>query len=238
MKTALITGASRGIGAAIALKLSQDGFYTIINYNSNNELAGKIAQKTGGLAVRADVSDRQQVESMIKLINEKTGGVDVLVNNAGISVSGLFTDITPEQEQRLWGINVGGTFNCTKAVLPYMINKKYGKIINISSMWGQVGASCEVHYSTSKAAIIGFTKALAKELGLSGINVNCVAPGVIMTDMNSCYTQETLDCLKEETPLERLGTPEDVAEAVSFLASDKSSFITGQIFGVNGGFVI
>lgn len=238
MKTALITGASKGIGAAIALKLSQDGFYTIINYNSNNELAGKIAQKTGGLAVQADVSDRQQVESMIKLVNEKTGGVDVLVNNAGISVSGLFTDITPEQEQRLWGINVGGTFNCTKAVLPYMINKKYGKIINISSMWGQVGASCEVHYSTSKAAIIGFTKALAKELGLSGINVNCVAPGVIMTDMNSCYTQETLDCLKEETPLERLGTPEDVAEAVSFLASDKSSFITGQIFGVNGGFVI
>lgn len=237
-KTALITGGSRGIGAAIALKLSQEGFNVVVNYCSNREAAEEIAKKTGGFAVQADVSDRQQVEDMIKFINEKTGGVDVLVNNAGISVSGLFTDITPEQEQRLWGINVGGVFNCTKAVLPYMINKKQGRIINISSMWGQVGASCEVHYSASKAAVIGFTKALAKEVGLSGINVNCIAPGVIMTDMNKCYDEETLECLREETPLERLGTPEDVAEMTAFLASNKSSFITGQIIGVNGGFII
>lgn len=237
-KTALITGGSRGIGAAIALKLSQEGFNVVVNYCSNCEAAEEIAKKTGGFAVQADVSDRQQVEDMIKLINEKTGGVDVLVNNAGISVSGLFTDITPEQEQRLWGINVGGVFNCTKAILPYMINKKQGRIINISSMWGQVGASCEVHYSASKAAVIGFTKALAKEVGLSGINVNCIAPGVIMTDMNKCYDEETLECLRDETPLERLGTPEDVAEMTAFLASDKSSFITGQIIGVNGGFII
>ncbi len=237
-KTALITGGSRGIGAAIALKLSQEGFNVVVNYCSNCEAAEEIEKKTGGFAVQADVSDRQQVEDMIKFINEKTGGVDVLVNNAGISVSGLFTDITSEQEQRLWGINVGGVFNCTKAVLPHMINKKQGRIINISSMWGQVGASCEVHYSASKAAVIGFTKALAKEVGLSGINVNCIAPGVIMTDMNKCYDEETLECLRVETPLERLGTPEDVAEMTAFLASDKSSFITGQIIGVNGGFII
>ena len=237
-KTALITGGSRGIGAAIALKLAQEGFFTYINYCKSPEMAQKIAGETGGIAVMADVSDKEQVDKMVKKIVEDSGGIDVLVNNAGISVSGLFTDISEEEEQRLWKINVGGVFNCTKAVLPYMINKKYGKIINISSMWGQVGASCEVHYSASKSAIIGFTKALAKELGPSGINVNCIAPGVIMTDMNNCHSAETLEALKEETPVERLGTPEDIAQAASFFASDKSSFITGQILGVNGGFVI
>lgn len=237
-KTALITGGSRGIGAAIALKLAHNGFFTVINYCSKKEEAEKTAKLTGGIAVCADVSDLNQVDNMIKIIVDKTGGVDVLVNNAGISVSGLFTDITPQQEQRLWGINVGGAFNCTRSVLPYMINKKSGKIINISSMWGQTGGSCEVHYSASKAALIGFTKALAKEVGPSGINVNCIAPGVIMTDMNACYSKETLNELKNETPLERLGAPEDIAEAAAFLASEKSSFITGQILGVNGGFVI
>lgn len=237
-KTALITGASRGIGAAIAKKLSQEGYFTVINYNSSQSEAEKIAEMTGGFAVKADVSDSNQVRHMIEIVNESTGGVDILVNNAGISVSGLFTDITPLQEQQLWGVNVGGVINCTKGVLPYMINKKQGRIINISSMWGQVGASCEVHYSASKAAVIGFTKALAKEVGPSGICVNCIAPGVIMTDMNACYTAETLDALREETPLERLGTPEDVAETVAFLASDKSSFITGQVLGINGGFII
>lgn len=237
-KTALITGGSRGIGAAVALKLAEEGFITVINYMSSKSAAEKIAEKTGGFAICADVSDICQVRDMIDTINDRTGGVDVLVNNAGISVSGLFSDITTEQEQKIWSVNVGGVFNCTKAVLPYMINKKYGKIINISSMWGQIGASCEVHYSASKAAVIGFTKALAKELGPSGINVNCIAPGVIMTDMNAVHSAETLEMLKEETPLERLGAPEDIAEAAVFLASDKSSFITGQILGINGGFVI
>ncbi len=237
-KTALITGASRGIGAAIALKLAQDGFFTVINYFSSKEPAEDIAKQTDGIALQTDVSDINQVKKMLETIKNKTGGIDVLVNNAGISISGLFTDITPEQEQRIWEINVNGVLNCTKAVLPYMINKKYGKIINISSMWGQVGASCEVHYSMTKAAVIGFTKALAKELGPSGINVNCIAPGVIMTDMNAMHSTETMELLKEETPLERIGTPQDIAETVSFLASDKSSFITGQIFGVNGGFII
>lgn len=237
-KTALITGASRGIGAAIALKLAKEGFFTYINYCKNSDLAEKVAEQTGGMAVMADVSNKKQVDEMVGNIVQHTGGIDVLVNNAGISVSGLFTDITEEEEQRLWKINVGGVFNCTKAVLPYMINKKYGKIINISSMWGQVGASCEVHYSASKAAIIGFTKALAKELGPSGINVNCIAPGVIMTDMNSCHSADTMEALREETPVMHLGTAEDVAQAAAFFASDQSSFITGQILGVNGGFVI
>ena len=237
-KTALITGASRGIGAAIALKLSENGFFTVINYYKNTEKAEKIAEKTGGIAIKADVSDLEQVKNMVENIKDKIGGVDVLINNAGISLSGLFTDITLEQEQKLWGVNVSGVFNCTKCVLPYMINKKSGKIINISSMWGQAGASCEVHYSASKAAVIGFTKALAKEVGPSGINVNCIAPGVIMTDMNNCYSEETLDALKEETPLERIGAPEDIADTAAFLASDNSSYITGQVIGVNGGFII
>ena len=237
-KTALITGASRGIGAAIALKLSENGFFTVINYYKNTEKAEDVAEKTGGIAIQADVSDLEQVKNMVKTASVETGGIDVLINNAGISVSGLFTDITFEQEQKLWGVNVSGVFNCTKCVLPYMINKKSGRIINISSMWGQVGASCEVHYSASKAAVIGFTKALAKEVGPSGINVNCIAPGIIMTDMNNCYSEETLEELREETPLEKLGKPEDIADMAAFLASDSSNFITGQIIGINCVFII
>lgn len=236
--TALITGASRGIGAAAALRLADDGFFTVVNYLVNKDAAEMIASVTGGIAVQADVSDMEQVKHMFEVINEYTDGVDVLVNNAGVSFTGLFTDITPYQEKRLWGVNVEGVFNCTRAALPSMIEKKSGRVINISSMWGQVGASCEVHYSAAKAAIIGFTKALAKEVGPSGINVNCVAPGVIMTDMNAVHSKETMDALREETPLERLGTPEDIAKTVSFLASQESGFITGQVIGVNGGFVI
>jgi 3-oxoacyl-[acyl-carrier protein] reductase len=175
---------------------------------------------------------------MMKTAAERCGGIDVLINNAGISVSGLFTDITLEQEKRIWEVNVMGAMNCARYALPFMLNRKYGKIINISSMWGQTGASCEVHYSASKAALIGFTKALAKELGPSGINVNCIAPGFITTEMNSCHSPETFQQFKEETPLERLGTPEDIAQTAAFLASDKASFITGQVIGVNGGYVI
>ncbi len=237
-KTALITGASRGIGSAIALRLAEDGFFTVINYNNSRESAEIIASITGGIAVKADISDDAQVKDMMDTISLRAGGVDVLVNNAGISVSGLFCDIPLQREKRLWDVNVGGTFNCTRAVLPRMINKKSGRIINISSMWGEVGASCEVHYSAAKAALIGFTKALAKEVGPSGINVNCITPGVIQTDMNKHHSKEVLDELAEDTPLERLGTPEDIAKAVSFLASSDSDFITGQILGVNGGFVI
>ena len=237
-KTAIITGGSRGIGKAVAYALAEDGFIPVINHVKNREMAEKTASETGGIAFMADVSDSGQVMQMIKEIHDRTGQIDVLVNNAGISVSGIFTDITPQQAQRLWDINVQGVFNCTKAVLPHMIHRKYGRIINISSMWGQVGASCEVHYSASKAAVIGFTKALAKEVGLSGINVNCIAPGVIDTDMNACYSEDVMQELRDETPLGRTGKPEDIAQAVSFLASGKSDFITGQVIGVNGGFII
>ena len=237
-KAAVITGASRGIGKAIAYALANDGYIPVINYNKSREAAEKIAAETGGIAVCADVSDRNAVSDMIETASKKFGGIDVLVNNAGISVTGLFTDISSEAEEQIIDTNIRGVFNCTKAVLPHMISRKYGRIISISSMWGEVGASCEVHYSATKAAVIGFTKALAKEVGLSGITVNCITPGVIMTDMNAEYSEEELNILKEETPLGKLGTPEDIASAVSFLASEKASFITGQILGVNGGFVI
>lgn len=238
MKTAIITGASRGIGRAVAYALADEGYFTVINYRKNQETAEKIAYETGGVAICADISDKEQVDRMTAEVLAKAGRIDVLVNNAGVSISGLFTEISPQDEQLIWNVNVQGTINCTKSVLPSMINQKKGNIINISSMWGQTGASCEVHYSASKAAIIGFTKALAKEVGPSGINVNCIAPGFIMTDMNAHCSSEIIENLKYETPLEKLGTPEDIARSVVFLASENSSFITGQVLGVNGGFVI
>lgn len=164
--------------------------------------------------------------------------VDVLVNNAGISSQKLFTDIKDDEWKKTIGVNLNGVFYCCKNVLPQMINRKSGVIINISSMWGEVGASCEVHYSASKAGVIGLTKALAKEVAPSGVRVNCIAPGVIMTDMMEDFDGETINELKAETPLGRLGTPEDIAAAALFLASDNASFITGQTLGVNGGFII
>ncbi len=236
-KAAVITGASRGIGKATAVALAKEGYIPIINYLKNRETAERIAKETGGIAFCADVSS-DDVKEMTDYVIEKVGGIDILVNNAGISVTGLFTDITQEQEQRIFDVNLKGVFNCTRHIIPHMINQKFGKIINISSMWGEVGASCEVHYSATKAAIIGFTKALAKEVGPSGINVNCITPGVIMTDMNSEYSEEDLNILKEDTPLMSLGTPVDIANAVLFLTSESSKFITGQILGVNGGLVI
>ena len=175
---------------------------------------------------------------MVKQIEGDLGQITVLVNNAGIAEQALFSDITEEMWDRMFGVNVKGAYNCTQAVLPHMIHNKYGRIINVSSMWGISGASCEVHYSASKAALIGFTKALAKEVGLSGITVNCVAPGVIATEMNGHLSEDIIEELKNETPLNRIGTPEDVAEAIFFLASDKASFITGQTLSVDGGFVV
>lgn len=237
-KAAIITGGSRGIGKAIAIRFAEDGFIPVINYLESRSEAEVLAKLTGGVAICADVSDLKSVKKMTDWVYNKFGGIDLLVNNAGISITGLFTDITPQQEQRIIDINIRGVFNVTRCVLPYMIRAKSGKIINISSMWGQSGASCEVHYSTTKAAVIGFTKALAKEVGPSGINVNCIAPGVIDTDMNAHCSNEAIRALKEDTPLERIGTAEDIAQAAAFLASDSASFITGQILGVNGGFVI
>lgn len=244
MKTALITGASGGIGSALAVAFAQQGYAVVLNYNNSEEKARRLADvitesyRVPALAVKCDVSDYTQVCNMFSVIEENFGGADVLLNNAGISGQSLFTDITAEQWRRMMGINLDSVFYCCKSALPYMISKKSGVIINISSMWGQTGASCEVHYSTAKAGIIGLTKALAKEVGPSGVRVNAIAPGVVMTDMMSSFSEEDVCQLKDETPLQKLGTPKNIADAAVFLASQKAEFITGQILGVNGGFVI
>ena len=238
MKTVLITGASRGIGKAIAKEFAQKGYKVFINYNKSKESAISLAEEIDAVAVCADISKREEVKKMFDEIKKTSGGVDVLVNNAGISQIKLFSDISEQDWDEMFAINVKGMYNCTQEAIPYMINKKCGKIINISSMWGVTGASCEVHYSASKAAVIGFTKALAKELGPSGICVNSVAPGVIMTDMCAELSQDDIEMLKEETPLGRVGTAEEVAKTVMFLASSESDFITGQVLGINGGMVV
>ncbi len=238
MKTALITGASGGIGAAIAEKLAREGFLPVLHYCTHGEGLSETAAKLGGFAVQADLGDVSSIAAMAETVLDRTGRLDVLVNNAAISISGLLTDISPDQRKRLFDVNVLGTIECTRAFLPQMVRQKSGCIVNISSMWGQVGASCEVDYSASKAAIIGFTKALAQEVAPSGIRVNCIAPGVIRTPMLDCYDEETLRTLAEETPLGRLGTPEDIAAATAFLCHYSADFITGQVLGVNGGFVM
>ena len=230
--TALISGASRGIGAACARALRAEGYRVVINYNKNRKPAEDLALELGGLAVMADVSDPRAVKDMFAL----AGDVDILVVNAGIAMQKLFTDTTYEDWRRVFAVNVDGAYNLIAAALPHMIHEKYGRIVIVSSMWGLRGASCEVAYSASKAALIGLTKALAKELGPSNITVNCVCPGVIDTDMNSGLTPDALSSLIDDTPLCRLGAPEDVAHAVAFLCSDKASFITGQTLPIDGGF--
>ena len=238
MKTVLITGASRGIGAQTARIFAENGYRVIINYNKSKDAAEVLAKELGASIICADVSQKSDVELMFSQIQNEFGGVDILVNNAGIAQAKLFTDITEEEWDKMFSVNVKGIFNCTKAALPYMIHKKSGKIINISSIWGITGASCEVHYSASKAAVIGLTKALAKELGPSGITVNCVAPGVVETDMCALLSPEDISALKDETPLGCIGTPDDIAKTVLFLASGGGDFLTGQVISPNGGMVI
>lgn len=234
MKKALVTGASRGIGEAIARALSKDGFKVFINYRNSDDKAQALADEIGAYAIKADVSDYEQVLSMYDEIRD----INVLVCNAGISEYGLFSETSPETWRRVFAVNVDGTYNCIQCALPSMIREKSGSIITMSSVWGIHGASCEAAYSASKAAVIGLTKALSKELGPSGIRVNCIAPGVIETDMMSGFSEEDKARLCEETPLCRLGKPSDVAELAAFLASEKSRFITGQVFGVDGGFAL
>lgn len=241
MKTVFITGASGGIGGASAQLFYQNGYNVAMTYFSNIQNLNKITadfNKDRILAVKCDVGDKLSVNNAIAETLNKFGTIDVLVNNAGIAQQKPFADISEKDWDNMFKVNVKGMYNCTKAVIDTMINKKSGSIINISSMWGETGASCEVHYSAAKAAIIGFTKALAKEMGLSGIRVNCVTPGVINTQMNKNLTDGDIKELIYETPLSRIGTPYDIANTVLYLASDKASFITGQIIGVNGGFVI
>ena len=241
-KTVLVTGGAKGIGAAICRALANDGYRIALNYNNSYECAVALKQEISRITdieiFNADVSDSAQVEKMFSEIEKVLGGVDILINNAGVSQQVLFTDITDEMWQKMIGVNLTGAFNCCRRALPYMISKKSGKIINIASMWGEVGASMEVHYSASKAGLIGLTKALAKEVGLSGITVNAVSPGVIETDMMSQFSAEDKKILAEETPLGVIGDVQSVANAVSFIVSDKADFITGQVISVNGGFVI
>ncbi|MDD4171534.1 MAG: 3-oxoacyl-ACP reductase FabG [Syntrophomonas sp.] len=242
-KTVLITGSSKGIGRASAELFAEDNYNVIINYLHSEPDALALAalmEKKGHsvMTYQADVSKRAQVESMVDSSIGRFGSIDVLVNNAGIAQQKLFTDITDEDWDTMLNIHVKGIFHCCQAVLPFMISKKRGKIINISSIWGMTGASCEVHYSTAKAAVIGFTKALARELGPCNIQVNCVAPGIIDTEMNAALDESDRNRLREETPLMRFGTPAEVAYALLYLASDKADFLTGQVLSPNGGFVI
>ncbi len=243
-KTVLITGASRGIGRETAIKFWREGFRVAVNYQKSANAAMELTEELNrlrpgsALAIQGDVSQKEQVLSMIAQTEDVLGPIDVLVNNAGIAQQKLFTDLTEEDWDRMFAVDVKGVFLCTQAVLPGMIRRQRGKIINISSMWGQVGASCEVHYSAAKGAVIAFTKALAQEVGPSHIQVNCVAPGVIATEMNSALPPEALDALREETPLGMIGQPSDIAEAVWFLASPQADFITGQVLAPNGGLVL
>lgn len=234
MKTAIVTGGSGGIGEAVCRRLAADGYRVIVNYAHSKDKAEKLAAEIGGEAVGFSVTDCRAVNSAI----ENIGFADLLVNNAGISEIDLFTHISQENARNIMETNLIGAMNCARAVLPPMINRKSGCIINISSMWGQVGASCEVDYSASKAGLIGFTKALAKETAPSGIRVNCVSPGFIMTEMNSRFSQEDLALIKEEIPLGFFGEPHYVADAVAFLASQQAEYITGQVLAVNGGMII
>lgn len=240
---ALVTGASGGIGQAIALRLAQADCQVIVNYNHNEKAAAQLCadiQSGGGqaLAIAADVSQPEEVSQLFAAAQAAFGPVNILVNNAGLSHFGLITDITPAEWRRLFAVNVDGAFNCIQAALPDMVRQKQGCIVNISSIWGLVGASCEAAYSATKGALIALSKALAKEVGPSGIRVNCVAPGVIDTPMNSRLSPAELNALREETPLGIIGQPQDVAETVAWLASDAARFITGQVISPNGGFTI
>lgn len=238
MKNVLITGGSRGIGKACVYEFAKHGYRVFLNYNKSKKDAEKIKEETGAIIIKADISKKDEVEKMADYIHKNYGQIDVLINNAGISQQKLFTDITEEDWDNIFNINIKGMFLVTKIFIKDMIYNQYGKIVNISSMWGITGGSCEVHYSASKSAVIGFTKALAKEMGPSKICVNCIAPGVIETEMNKHLNEEDLKNLCDETPLERLGKAEEVAKAVLFLASGDADFITGQILNVDGGMVI
>ncbi len=232
MKHVLITGGSRGIGAAAVRAFALAGYRVTFFYEKHHEQAHEVAAETGADAILCDVTDAAAVKQAIGSI----APVDVLVNNAGVAHYGLISEISEAEWEHLFSVNVGGIYRCVNAVLPAMLRAHSGCILNVASMWGQVGASCEAAYSASKGAVIALTKALAQELGPSGIRVNCVSPGVILTDMTACVGEDALSALAEQTPLGRNGTPEDVAAALLYLA--EADYVTGQILPVNGGFVV
>lgn len=241
-RSVLITGGSRGIGAELARAFARTGYRVAVNYNRSEERAAALAgelREMGAevLLLRADVSDPSQVRKMVDNVLAEFCQLDILICCAGVAWSGLLCDMGDADWQRLRGVDLDGVFYTCREVYRHMVGRKKGKIITISSMWGRAGASCEAAYSACKAGVIGLTKALAQELGPSGITVNCVAPGVIDTEMNGNLTPEELSALAEETPVGRLGTPADVAAAALFLASPQADFITGQVLGVDGGFL-
>lgn len=242
-KTAFVTGGSRGIGRAVVRRLAAEGWSVGIDYLQARDQALALErelrdQGTDCLAVQGDVADRAAIAAAIRRAEEALGPVSLLVNNAGIAGQRQFQDLTEADWRRFFAVNLDGAFHAIQAVLPHMLHEKAGSIVNVSSIWGLRGASCEVAYSASKAALIGLTRSLAMELAPSGIRVNCVAPGVIRTDMVEVLGEETLAALAEETPVGRLGTAEEVAAAVAFLAGDGASFITGQVLTADGGFIL
>lgn len=242
MKTALVTGGAKGIGAAVVKMLCEKGYSVAINYNKSEEKAFALSSSLvisgyDAFCVKGDISDPTQANNLIKAVADRNSRIDVLVNNAGTDSWELFDTVSDAEWKRVIDTDLTGCFNCSRAVLPHMIKEKYGRIINIGSVWGQTGASCEVIYSAAKAGVIGMTKALAKEVALSGITVNCVSPGAVDTDMMKRFSEEDIRGFCEEIPMGRLASPEDVAAAVVFFASDEAGYITGQVLGVNGGMV-
>lgn len=241
MKTIIVTGGSRGIGASIVKELANKDYNIVLNYNNSEEQAKQIQKELLEKNIKieifkADVSKRENVKELVKFALEKFKTIDVLINNAGIEQVKMFMDITDEDWNKMIQTNLNSVFYCTQEVLPTMIHNKEGNIINISSIWGITGASCEVHYSVAKAGIDGMTKALAKELGLSNIRVNSIAPGAILTDMNKGYTNEEIEDMKSQIPLGKLGNPIEIAKCVNWLIED--NYTTGQIISPNGGWVI
>lgn len=242
MKNILITGGSRGIGAAIAKALASRDNRVIINYNNSYdealEVLNYIKDRTVGYMVKADISKPEEVDAMFSEIECMMGPVDILINNAGIAMYGLFQDASAEEVEDLFKTNIGGLFNCTKRALPNMISMKSGKILNVSSIWGIVGAANESHYAATKAAIISYTKSLANELSYSGISVNCIAPGAILTEMCTDLGTCTLEEVRHDIPFGRLGTVEEVANLAKFIVSDENSYMTGQVISQNGGMIV
>lgn len=235
-QTVFITGGSRGIGAACVRAFAAAGWSVAFTYRENRALAGSLAEQTGALALCADLYDDKAVSRAVGEARGHFGAVDAVVCNAGIAEQKLFQDITDEAWQRMLDVNLMGAVRTIRACLPDLLRRKRGSIVTVSSIWGQSGASCESHYAASKAALIGLSKSLALELGPSGIRVNCVAPGVIDTEMNAMHSEETMRELADETPLGRIGTATEVADSILYLCSEHASFITGQVLGVNGGF--